>query len=104
MKLFPFSSNQEITKSLQQCLKLLASELDYNEKSTFSHYSILESLHQITLNDLVKNMQEIPESNSRELYNTMTSTINGITFYHIMAVVESYRTKVIPEEAFQSPL
>ena len=100
---FPFNSNPATAKSLQQSLKIIASELDFNNKATYSQYKSLESLKVITMNNLITTFQEIPESNIRELYLSMSILPGGLLFYHIMAVIESYRVKRI-EEVVEDPI
>lgn len=98
----PFSNNAATAKSLQQSLKIIASDLDFNNKSTFAQYSQLESLKVLTLNNLITAFTEIPESNIRELYLSLNILPTGVLFYHIMAVVESYRVKQVFESVPQN--
>ena len=96
--LLPFSSNENTAKSLQQSLKIIASDLDFNNKSTSGRFKNLETLKILTLNNLITCFQEIPESNARELYMSLNIFPSGILYYHLIAVIESYRIQLIPEE------
>lgn len=98
----PTSSNKKSAQSLQQFLKMVASELDFNNEPTFDHYSNLKEFNIITQKTLLASFPNLPESNLRELFVSMNFMPSGILYYHLMAVIESYRTKFIqvkPAEA-----
>ncbi|OMJ73061.1 hypothetical protein SteCoe_28338 [Stentor coeruleus] len=100
----PFSSVTTTSKSLQQALKLISSELDYNNFSTYNRYKELETSKALTLTNLIEFFNETPENNIKEFYAAMNVLPTGILFYHILAVIESYRIKVVSREIPNSPI
>lgn len=100
----PFSSVATTSKSLQQALKLISGELDYNNISTYSRYKELETSKVLTMINLIEFFSETPENNIKEFYSAMNVLPTGILFYHILAVIESYRVKVVSEKIQNSPV